>query len=170
MSDVISVPYQEAVDNYERVFVDDNKRFIDILNFVRFAMSQRDFVQTEFIHFKLYPKDRNIIVEEDLRRLNEILEFNPTSEVRTFLRRNDYLIDLIRIALDKVSEFFSAEKFRLSVVNDPEIADSNILVLEILTERSPEVALDLLGQFNKKWWFLNSSTAKQKLLIKEEFV
>ncbi len=119
---------------------------------------------------EFYPQNDEEIHEKKISKLEKVIEFNSSLEVRSFLRKNPFLVNIIEEAIEKIKHVFQEEKLKLAVENDPEIStDSRVLFLRIFTKKSPKETIELLGKLNEEWWLEAKTKTNQKLIIEEEY-
>jgi len=76
-----------------------------------------------------------------------------TDKVKDFVEKRTYLKDIIIRARNEIHKYFPEETLAIDVFSDPEEEHSrDELVIHIITERDPGVALKALDRFDENWW------------------
>lgn len=95
--------------------------------------------------------------------------------VSRFLDGHPFLAPLLLETRERIEEFFPASRLFLSIMVDPEIAESDTeasseeVVLSIATRLAPGEAMDRLDQFDAGWWLGALPRAQGKLVINLAF-
>ncbi len=154
----------------EEIAKNDIEEMTRIFNTMRSTTGQLDFTQSELILFNLYPQSEESIYKKKIANLEKLIEFYSLPEIRSFLLKNSFLLDVLEEAVKKIKQIFLDEKLKLAIEKDPEInSDSGVLYLRISTKKSPKEALELLDKLNDEWWLEVKPRTKQKLIIEEEY-
>lgn len=115
-------------------------------------------------------KDRLNFFQE-LKSLKQIYKFCDMNPVRGFLRKNRFLIPLLREIPKKIYDYFGKDQklsLKVSFESDsPQLAE---LWVSVLTELSANEALLLLDRFDEEWWLENIDRADCKLNISLEYI
>lgn len=106
-----------------------------------------------------------ITINDSLRYIGEQqiisqeIHLIKTDKAVDILRKNWDLHILISRAEIKIKDYFGLAPLYLETLGEDE------LLLSIITEKSPEEALDTLNKFDNEWWIENEKLAKGKLCI-----
>jgi hypothetical protein len=106
--------------------------------------------------------------EKDIEYLSQIYDFSDPHEIKGFLLRNHFLIDLVLEANEKISEFFGTDiKKALEITTDP---DENFeeLFIVIKSNYSAEKARTLLNSLMDEWFLDVIDRTRGLLNITEE--
>ena len=102
---------------------------------------------------------RLMIADRKRKRLEEILQVcrfgskKEKSDIACFLAEHDSLMPIVLEGLARIRQTFGEEAvLSLSLVVDPEDEDFEELFISITTDKPTEEALDLLDQFDEKWF------------------
>lgn len=105
---------------------------------------------------------------ESIRKLlGRFYSLRNPGEVTRFVNKNGLLLWLLRMR-SEIREHFGARKVYLEVVSDPEVEDVR-LVAFIITDSSPDKAIDQLRQFDEHWWPYTPGWVEEKLTVTVEF-
>jgi hypothetical protein len=112
-----------------------------------------------------------LTIREQIQALNAIYIFVRPGQVYRFLRRHDFLVDLLFEIKEQITRFFGSGPTLLSlrVVVDPENSKDRQLLLSIGTSRDPEEALQVLGKFDLEWWLEAAGEAAEFICISLEY-
>ncbi len=106
-----------------------------------------------------------ITINDSLRYIGEQqiisqeIHLIKTDKAVDILRKNWDLHILISRAEIKIKDYFGLTPLYLETLGEDE------LLLSIITEKSPDEALDTLNKFDNEWWIENEKLAKGKLCI-----
>ena len=109
--------------------------------------------------------DNAITINDSLRYIGEPhiiaqeLHLIKTDKAVDILKENWDLHILISRAEIKIKDYFGLTPLYLDSLGEDK------LVLSIITEKSPEEALNKLDKFDNEWWIENEKLAKGKLCI-----
>ncbi len=105
-----------------------------------------------------------------INNLENYIKFMDTFEVKSFLKENLFLIDIINKSVYIIKKIFKDIKLEISLEYDPEIlTDSRFLYLKIYTKETPTKAIKLLKKFDYSWWLDIKPKTKHKLIIGVEY-
>lgn len=114
-------------------------------------------------HFAL-PFGGRILSSEERSTLQKSFTLCDEDAVLDFIGKNDFLLPLLLDAVPQIKKHFSRETFRLELLCDPETGNDE-LMLYIVTQQDPEMALKLLRKFDQQWWILNVVRSNNRLCI-----
>lgn len=116
-------------------------------------------------------KNQNKIIDEKLEVLSRKYKIYKTDEVKSFLSKNRFLINLIEEIPNFISNYFgNDQQLVLKVSYEPEFPNSSKLWVEIVTELSAKEALPILDRFDEEWWLENMDRADFKLNLILKFI
>lgn len=87
-----------------------------------------------------------------------------TEEATNFLKFRPYLNKLLYQVTEKADKYFNNPKLYLRLIYEPDF-DEEELLLSIVTEKTPEEALETLKKFDDEWWIDFSHLYGNKLNI-----
>jgi len=87
-----------------------------------------------------------------------------TEEATNFLKFRPYLNKLLYQVIEKADKYFNNPKLYLRLIYEPDF-DEEELLLSIVTEKTPEEALEILKRFDDEWWIDFSHLYGNKLNI-----
>ena len=103
-----------------------------------------------------------------LDALDGLYSLREPQHVHEFLGQRPSLVSLLVTAVDPIRHVFPDGDLVLAVVIDPEGSDTQ-LMLTIVTELSPSIALDKLRTLDEQWWLGKSDEAQGDITLKLEF-
>lgn len=123
-----------------------------------------------------YPKAQSTVMsplaylESHIRRLAELYQFKDFTEVRSFIKERDFLVDLLFDASQRVGKYFEGRhNLRLEVIQDPDDGDRKLFAF-ILTSLPFEVAASCRDHFDDDWWLDASMRGQGTLIFDLEFL
>ena len=87
-----------------------------------------------------------------------------TEEATNFLKFRPYFNKFLYQVTEKVDKYFNNPKLYLRLIHEPDF-DEEELLLSIVTEKTPEEALEILKKFDNEWWIDFSHSYGNKLNI-----
>ena len=90
-------------------------------------------------------------------------------EVFNFLYNHQKLFSILLEAEKNIKEYFFIEQLSLKIINDPEIANWENLMITIHTKLDIDQAFDRLKQLDNDWWIDIFSEVDNKLNIHIDF-
>lgn len=110
------------------------------------------------------------LIEKLIDIVENIIFFKNDNQIRTYLKDNIFLLEIILNSYIELSRIFHNSIFVLEYSFDPEIQPGNEqLVLYIVTDFTPETAYSKLKEFDNTFWLDNISKTEGKLCINLEF-
>ncbi|MBW2622952.1 MAG: hypothetical protein JRD68_08600 [Deltaproteobacteria bacterium] len=79
-------------------------------------------------------------------------KYKNQEQVKLFLTKNRNIAFFLVEAHREITKIFVTDTLSLEVLNDPEIEGQKEMTLDIITNKSPRMALDLLDQLDNNWW------------------
>lgn len=108
---------------------------------------------------------------QEFESLKQFYKFCEIDSVKVFLRRNRFLIPLLREVPEKIYDYFGqGQKLALKVSFDFDSPQSSELWILVLTELSAKEAFPILEQFDEEWWLENLDRTDCKLNISLEYI
>jgi hypothetical protein len=108
---------------------------------------------------------------QEVESLKQFYRFCEMDSVKVFLRRNRFLVPLLREVPEKIYGYFGKDqKLDLRISFESDSPQSSELWVSILTELSAAEALPILERFDEEWWLENMDRADCKLNITLKFV
>ncbi|MBX3276440.1 MAG: hypothetical protein KF868_00420 [Acidobacteria bacterium] len=105
-----------------------------------------------------------------IERLSLDYQFRDYSQVREFLQKNPFLVNVLLEAFSEIrSHFGGSTQIALEVVTDPEDGDQQLFAY-ILTPLAARDALALRDRLDEEWWFLALECTDGQLIIDLEFI
>lgn len=142
----------------------DSVRVIN--SFLPIIRQGRNWIESSDIDF-FSPIDK----ERRIDFLVNIYKFRAPSEVRTFLQRNLFLVDLLLEAYEVTQTFFGRNaQISLEVVEDPEASNGRELFALIQTSLPPNDARARLKRLDREWWLDAMLQAQCKMTIDMEYL
>jgi len=114
--------------------------------------------------------DTSVSIEllNDIEQLEKLYVFVNPSDIRRFLWRNKFLIEILFEAPKKIIEIFGNDIILcLELHHDPE-EEWNELFIVIKTNYSPEEAIELENKLFEEWFIKISEKVKGRLNFTEE--
>ena len=122
--------------------------------------------------YKVAHRSRKQLTVKQLQELTVLYKVSGSIEVISgFIARNLFLVDLLKDARRKISEYFGDEfipRLKISYIPESNILDE--LWVLIPTKLPVSQALDMLDRFDEEWWLDASERADCKMNIKMEYV
>lgn len=107
----------------------------------------------------------------ELEALKQSYKFCEENFVSSFLRKNRFLIPLLREIPEKLYGYFGKnQKLALKVSFDSDSPQLSELWILILTELSATEAFPILEKFDEEWWLENLDRTDCKLNISLEYI
>src|SRR5882672_3201427 len=105
-----------------------------------------------------------------LGQLDDLYQFRNQGEVKDYLRRCDYVIDVLLEAPEQIKSRFGRDaQIVLEVITDPEDGDRKLFAF-ILTPLAVEEAMDRLEKLDEEWWLDASERAEGQLIVDVELI
>lgn len=105
-----------------------------------------------------------------LGQLDELYQFRNHDEVKDYLRRHDYVVNVLVEAPEQIKSRFGRDtQIALEVITDPEDGDVKLFAF-VLTPPPVERALDLRDQLDEEWWLEASERAQGQLILDVESI
>jgi len=105
-----------------------------------------------------------------LGQLDELYQFRNHDEVKDYLRRHDYVVNVLVEAPERIKSRFGRDtQVALEVITDPEDGDIKLFAF-VLTPPPVEQALDLRDQLDEEWWLEASERAQGQLILDVELI
>lgn len=101
--------------------------------------------------------------------INRYFKIGNNREVITFLTQHPFLLPILDEAYTKILQAFPNADQYLDLSVDPEIADSERLVLAVSPKLPPEQAFSDFKRFKQDWWLSASKQTQNKLYIMLEY-
>lgn len=101
--------------------------------------------------------------------LERLYILNGKTEIWKYLHDHPFLSPILLDAWSWISKYFAAPLLTLEIVSEPEADYDSQLVLSILTDLKPDVALLALDEFDNDWWLDAITQVQGKLCINLEF-
>jgi len=109
--------------------------------------------------------------DRKIQVLEEFYQFRDHTAISSFLRGNQFLIDLLFEAYYKIQDVFGRNtQVALELFADPEGEAAEELFVLIMTGLSPDEAASALGSLDEEWWLEASSEARCLLNLDVEMV
>ncbi len=113
----------------------------------------------------------NIDFVQEFNSIKQFYKFYEVNFVTGFLRKNRFLVPLLRATPEKIYDYFGKDqKLALKVSFDSDSPQLSELWVLILTELPAKDALPVLERFDEEWWLENMDRADCKLNITLKFV
>lgn len=107
----------------------------------------------------------------ELESLKLFYKFYEINFVNSFLRKNRFLVPLLREIPEKIYDYFGKDqKLALKVSFESDSPQSTELWILILTELSAKEAFPILEKFDEEWWLENLDRTDCKLNISLEYI
>ena len=104
--------------------------------------------------------------EERLGKLEHQYEFRNSPAVKEFIRKNEYLTELLLEARQRIREYFGPDvSAALDVIREPGAKNGGRLFVLILTTLRPKEAVSRLEELDQGWWLDVILAARGKLTI-----
>ena len=121
---------------------------------------------------KAVHRSRKQLTVKQLQDLTVLYKVGDSIEIISgFIARNLFLVDLLKDARQKISEYFGDEfipRLEISYIPESNILDE--LWVLIPTKLPVSQALDMLDRFDEEWWLDASEQAHCKMNIKMAYV
>lgn len=112
-----------------------------------------------------------VTIDTPVDELREQYEFRNRPVVKDYLESNPALFEMLRVARDKIAEYFGPETCAvLDVIKDNEVDDDERLFVFIQTTLGADEALDLLDELYERWWLDALAEIQPKLSMDVEFI
>ncbi len=106
-----------------------------------------------------------------LNSLRQFYKFCEINSVSGFLRRNRFLVPLLREIPEKIYDYFGKEqKLALKVSFESDSPQSSELWILILTQLPAKDAFPILEKFDEEWWLENLDRTDCKLNTSLEYI
>ena len=101
--------------------------------------------------------------------LHQLYKIDTIDLTTSFIRKYPHLIGVLLEAHEQIKRVFHkhVEEVRLQYVRDPE-ENFEGLSVDIRTNLSPELSLDLLDRFDEEWWLDVNNEVRAELIIMVE--
>lgn len=104
--------------------------------------------------------------DERIGKLAHQYEFKNSPAVKEFIRKNEYLTELLLEARQRIPEHFGPDvSVALDVIREPDTKNGGRLFVLILTTLRPKEAVSRLEELDQSWWLDVLSAARGKLTI-----
>lgn len=143
-------------------------KYLPIVNFSNAigTSNKKSYLIVAFIAMLSSPLNNDAITINDSLRyigekqiISQEIHLIKTDKAVDILRKNWDLHILISRAEIKIKDYFGLTPLYLETLGEDE------LLLSIITEKSPDEALETLNKFDNEWWIENEKLAKGKLCI-----
>ncbi len=105
-----------------------------------------------------------------LGQLEELYQLRNHDEVKDYLRRRDYVVDVLLEAPERIKSRFGRDtQIALEAITDPEDGDRKLFAF-VLTSLPVEQALDLRDQLDEEWWLEASERVRGQLILDVELI
>jgi hypothetical protein len=119
--------------------------------------------------YKTLQDNADFIQEFD--SLKQFYKFYEMGFVTNFLRKNRFLVPLLREVPEKIYDYFGKDqKLALKVSFESDSPQLSELWILILTRLSAKEALPILEKFDEEWWLENMDRADYKLNTTLKFI
>ncbi len=109
--------------------------------------------------------------QSNISELSKLYLFSDDGEVKRFLLRNQFLIEVLKEIPTQICNYFgNNQAISLRVSYDPDSFGSSDLWVDILTTLSAQEAIPLLDEFDEQWWLENMNRVSGELNITLKFV
>ncbi len=113
----------------------------------------------------------NIDFAQELNSIKQFYTFYEINFVSGFLRRNRFLVPLLREIPEKIYHYFGKDqKLALKVSFEPDSPQLSELWILVLTELTAKEAFPILEKFDEEWWLENLDRTDCKLNISLEYI
>ena len=116
-----------------------------------------------------YEDESNNVVsfaDDRLGKLERQYEFRNSSAVKEFIRKNEYLTELLLEAHHRIREYFGPDvSAALDVIREPDAKNGGHLFVLILTTLPPKEAVPRLEELDQGWWLDVVLAARGKVTI-----
>lgn len=87
-----------------------------------------------------------------------------SEEAKKFLQHRPYFAELLGQVIYKLKQYFSNAELYLRLIHESDFEDDELL-LSVVTEKTPEEALETLKRFDEEWWIDHLYLSGNKLNI-----